>query len=65
VDWRPDELSFTVDGEVVKRVGQAPDYPVQLEIAVFDFPEKAHLVPGPTPVPELIVSHVLTDKRCQ
>ncbi|MFI5893180.1 glycoside hydrolase family 16 protein [Actinoplanes sp. NPDC051513] len=59
VQWRPDHLSFTVDGSVVKTVSQAPDYPVQLEIAVFDFPEKAGLVPGPTPTPELIVSHVL------
>lgn len=57
VDWRPSHLSFTVDGSVVKTVDQAPDYPVQLEIAVFDFPDKA--VPGPTPTPELIVSHVL------
>jgi hypothetical protein len=57
VDWRPSQLSFTVDGSVVKTVDQAPDYPVQLEIAVFDFPEKA--LPGPTPTPELIVSHVL------
>ena len=55
VDWRPDELVFSVDGEEVKRVGQAPDYPVQLEIAVFDFPGK----PGPVHTPELIVSHVL------
>lgn len=59
VDWRPDSLTFTVDGEVVKRVGQAPDYPVQLEIAVFDFPAKAGLVSGEVPVPELVVSHVL------
>jgi len=58
VDWRPDLLLFSVDGEVVKRVDQAPDYPVQLEIAVFDFPAKADLVPGEVPVPELIVSHV-------
>jgi hypothetical protein len=57
VDWRPGELEFTVDGTVVKTVDQAPDYPVQLQIAVFDFPEKAF--PGPTPTPELIVSHVL------
>jgi len=57
VDWRPGELSFTVDGAEVKRVDQAPDYPVQLEIAVFDFPAKA--VPGETPTPELIVSQVL------
>ncbi|MBL7261474.1 glycoside hydrolase family 16 protein [Paractinoplanes lichenicola] len=58
VNWRPGSLAFSVDGEVVKRVGQAPDYPVQLEIAVFDFPDKAHLVDGPVPVPELVVSHV-------
>ena len=58
VQWRPGSLVFTVDGEVVKRVGQAPDYPVQLEIAVFDFPDRAHLVGGATPVPELVVSHV-------
>ncbi|MBU2663501.1 glycoside hydrolase family 16 protein [Actinoplanes bogorensis] len=58
VNWRPGSLAFTVDGEVVKRVGQAPDYPVQLEIAVFDFPDKADLVEGRVPVPELVVSHV-------
>ena len=61
VRWRPGSLAFTVDGEVVKRVGQAPDYPMQLEIAVFDFPDRAHLVDGPVPVPELIVSHVRVD----
>ena len=39
-------------------VGQSPDYPVQLEIAVFDFPDRAHLVEGPVPVPAMIVSAV-------
>ena len=57
VDWRPGSLEFTVDGAVVKRCAQAPDYPVQLMIGVFDFPDKAHLVPG-TPVPEMVVTHV-------
>jgi beta-glucanase (GH16 family) len=37
VDWRPDSLLFTVDGQVTKKVDQAPDHPVQLELAVFDF----------------------------
>ncbi|GIE96523.1 glycoside hydrolase family 16 protein [Paractinoplanes rishiriensis] len=56
VDWRPGSLVFSVDGDAVKRVGQAPDYPVQLEIAVFDFPDKADLVDGPVPIPSLVVS---------
>ncbi|GIM94457.1 glycoside hydrolase family 16 protein [Paractinoplanes toevensis] len=55
VKWRPNSLEFTVDGEVVKRVDQAPSYPVQLEIAVFDFPDKSDLVE----VPELLVSEVI------
>lgn len=58
VDWHPDSLAFSIDGRPVKRVGQSPDYPVQLQIAVFDFPDRAGLVPGEPPVPELFVSHV-------
>jgi hypothetical protein len=55
VDWRPGSLTFSVDGEVVRTLGQAPDYPVQLMIGVFDFPAKG----GPPEVPELVVSHVI------
>ena len=57
VDWRPGSLTFTIDGRVVRRLDQAPEYPMQLMIAVFDFPEKA-VDGGEPPVPELIVSHV-------
>ncbi|MCA2212654.1 glycoside hydrolase family 16 protein [Jidongwangia harbinensis] len=59
VDWRPGSLEFTVDGTVVRRIGQAPDYPVQLEIGVFDFPDKADPDAATVEVPELIVSHVI------
>lgn len=56
VDWRPGSLVFSVDGAEVRRVDQAPDYPVQLELGVFDFPDK----PGPADhTPALIVSHVI------
>ena len=41
VDWRPGSLAFSVDGGVVRRLDQAPDYPMQLMIGVFDFPAKA------------------------
>ena len=59
VDWRPGELEFRVDGTLVKRCAQAPSYPVQLMLGVFDFPDKADLVAGPVPVPEMVVSHVI------
>ena len=40
-DWRPGRVDFLVDGEHVKTVDQAPDYPMQMMVAVFDFPDKA------------------------
>lgn len=59
VDWSPGSLVFTVDGEVVRRVGQAPDYPVQLMLGVFDFPARAPAGQAEVPVPELVVSSVV------
>ena len=58
VDWQPRSLALTVDGEVVRRVDQAPDYPMQLMIGVFDFPAKAADGDREVPVPEMVVSHV-------
>jgi hypothetical protein len=59
VDWRPGSLLFTVDGEHAREVEGAPDYPVQLMLGVFDFPDRADPEStGPPPVPELVVSHV-------
>lgn len=57
VDWRPEGLTFSIDDEVVRRVRQSPDYPMQLMIGVFDFPAKA--TGAEEPVPELVVSHVI------
>ncbi len=37
-DWRPGRVDFLIDGEHVKTVEQAPDYPMQMMVAVFDFP---------------------------
>ena len=57
VDWRPDGVDFLVDDELVRTTTQAPDYPMQLIIGLFDFPDRAR--PGePEPEPELIVSRV-------
>jgi hypothetical protein len=38
VDWRPGRADFFVDGEHARTVEQAPDYPMQMMIGVFDFP---------------------------
>ncbi|WP_244932325.1 glycoside hydrolase family 16 protein [Nocardioides sp. W7] len=48
--WEHDEAVFTVDGRVVRRCPRPPAYPLQLMLAVFDFPgwsvgDDDHLVP--------------------
>ena len=57
VDWRPGSLDFSVDGRPVRHIDQAPDYPVQLELGVFDFPDKS---PSLDHTPALVVGHVIS-----
>ena len=50
VDWDEQEAVFTVDGREVRRCARPPAYPLQVMVAVFDFPawsvgDDAHLVP--------------------
>ena len=42
----------------MKTVDQSPDYPMQMMVAVFDFPDKAGSSQEPPPIPELAVDHV-------
>ena len=58
VDWRPGEVDFLLDGELVRTVPQAPAYPMQLIVAVFDFPRRASASREDIPVPELVVRRV-------
>ncbi len=57
VEWRPGALAVDIDGEVVHRLDQGPDYPVQLMIGVFDFPAK-ELGDTEAAVAEMVVSYV-------
>lgn len=57
VDWSSDEAVFTVDGQEVRRCAAPPAYPLQVMVAVFDWPGLGdgaddHLVP------QLVVDHV-------
>jgi len=57
VDWSLEECVFLVDGEEVRRCAGPPTYPMQLMLAVFDFPEWSAGDDGDL-VPELIVEHL-------
>lgn len=57
VDWNEEAAVFSVDDVEVRRCARPPTYPMQLMIAVFDFPQWStgdddHLVP------RLVVDHV-------
>ena len=57
VDWDAEEAVFSVDGGEVRHCPRPPTYPLQLMVAVYDFPEwsvgdDGHLVP------ELVVDHM-------
>jgi Glycosyl hydrolases family 16 len=41
VDWTPERVEFSVDGEHVRSCPRPPTYPMQMMIAVFDFPERS------------------------
>jgi len=57
VDWDPDEAVFSVDGQPIRRCARPPSYPLQMMLAVFDFP--AWTVGGDDHlVPRLVVDRV-------
>jgi hypothetical protein len=58
VDWRPGAVDVLVDGTVVRTLGQAPDYPLQLILGVFDFPAHPRAGEAAGVVPELTVRRV-------
>ena len=57
VDWGPDRVDFLVDGQTVKSCEGPPNYPVQLMLAVFDFPHRS-VGNGDGLVPELLVDWI-------
>lgn len=58
VVWNPVSVEFVVDEVLVRRIDQSPGYPMQLMIAVFDFPARDASGVWGDHVPELVVSSV-------
>jgi hypothetical protein len=57
VEWTAGGVTFFVDGRRHRTSTQSPGYPLQLILAVFDFPDRRE---GPAPVvPELVVRQVV------
>jgi hypothetical protein len=57
VEWDAEAAVFSVDGEVVRRCASPPTYPLQLMLAVFDFPGSTTGADGDL-VPRLLVDRV-------
>jgi hypothetical protein len=57
VDWSPERAVFLVDGRPVRTCATPPTYPMQMMVAVFDFPEES-LGGDADHVPELVVEHL-------
>jgi hypothetical protein len=57
VRWTPAEVVFSVDGAEVRRCPRPPDYPMQMMVAVFDFPERSDGSDDGL-VPELVVDRL-------
>jgi Glycosyl hydrolases family 16 len=58
-DWTAEQVSFSVDGEPVKMVGQSPDYPLQLMLGIYELPAEDGNEPGRDAYPkEFVVDYV-------
>ena len=57
VDWTAERAEFFVDGEPIRTCLRPPAYPMQMMVAVFDFPDQS-TGPDAEAVPQLIVDHL-------
>jgi hypothetical protein len=57
VDWTPERAVFLVDGAPVRTCPSPPSYPMQMMLAVFDFPEQA-TGDDPVATPSLVVDRL-------
>jgi beta-glucanase (GH16 family) len=57
-EWTPGGVAFFVDGALVKSVAQAPVYPMQLMLSIYEFPTQEGDEP-PRPYPkEFVIDYV-------
>jgi Glycosyl hydrolases family 16 len=57
VDWTRQRVAFFVDDELVRSCSRPPAYPMQMMIAVFDFPDRS-VGNDAGAVPELVIDYI-------
>jgi beta-glucanase (GH16 family) len=57
VDWAAEQAEFFVDGELIRTCLRPPAYPMQMMVAVFDFPDRSTGTDADQ-VPRLVVDHL-------
>jgi Glycosyl hydrolases family 16 len=57
VDWTADRAEFFVDGEPIRTCPRPPSYPMQMMVAVFDFPDRSTGADAEL-VPQFIIDHL-------
>jgi hypothetical protein len=62
VDWTPERVDYLVDGTIIRSTFDPPTYPMQLMVAVYDFPEWSNGDDGDA-VPELWVDFLRSTGR--
>lgn len=54
-EWTPDYVAFFVDDRLVKTVGQAPRYPMQFMLGIYEFPDARQSSPSTRSYPKQFV----------
>ena len=57
VDWTAERAEFVVDGQTIRTCPRPPAYPMQMMVAVFDFPDGSTGTDA-AEVPQLVVDHL-------
>ncbi len=63
IEWTPERVAFFVDDEHIKTVGQSPDYPLQLMLSIYEFPEQGDAQPASEYPKEFVVDYVRGYRR--
>jgi hypothetical protein len=62
-EWTPEYVAFFVDHRLVKLVEQSPDYPMQLMLGIYEFPDQAQASRAARPYPKEFVVDYLRGYR--